>query len=324
MDIHVTSTLGGKMANISDNGDGILKGLRISKVIYDLFIALIGPALGSAIVWGFSHLSPSTLPLGGLTKYAILLQAVTIFCLIFARPELFPVTVDTEARRNAFEASGQFLRFWFFAWVVWLLFYALEALTEWYPDWANTVPTITHFAKDACNLTSACMLLLTYQTMVTETTGPTKVRKKYDLMVMQYLIAFGALIAIEALVTGPKVENSLHFYFDSLNGLINAVAIALLAGRLGSRLLGLSIYPIVALYAYAGIQILFPIFESSSPLPLAETQRLVISIIAFAGKLILFWEISRLAKNGFLTYYMFAFRSYYENGDEERKKFFED
>lgn len=203
---------------------------------------------------------------------------------------------------------------------VWIAFFALYAV--WYYFWpeisAETENLTVHLIVDALNLTTSTLLFLCYLVMVLRS-APASVFHWYRVVVRVF--AFAALfILAEGLTAAYFPDPSGAFgkqgYFDSLQGLLSGVGIALLVGRLESKLIDTSRWIVAALYSYAVLQFAYPVLT-------VHTQEkvltfLILTSLALILKVLLFWEFRRLIISGALTYYMLEYRRVYEAGSTER------
>lgn len=93
--------------------------------------------------------------------------------------------------------------------------------------------------------------------------------------------------------------------FETISGLFNALAFALLIGRLDSKLISLKNYIIALLFLYAAIQPLFP-FLMSNELVAVQVQAIIL-FLAFTLKLLLFFIILYVINTGRLLTYFYCF-----------------
>lgn len=94
--------------------------------------------------------------------------------------------------------------------------------------------------------------------------------------------------------------------FDTLSGVINAIALALLIARLDSKLIGLPSWLISILYSYAAVQPLFLVFELSGSDVLEQITTSVL-IFVFVSKIYFFLIIIYALQTGKMLNYLFCF-----------------
>lgn len=94
--------------------------------------------------------------------------------------------------------------------------------------------------------------------------------------------------------------------FDTLSGVINAIALALLIARLDSKLIGLPSWLISILYSYAAVQPLFIVFELSESNVLKQITTSVL-IFVFVSKIYFFLIIIYALQTGKMLNYLFCF-----------------
>lgn len=94
--------------------------------------------------------------------------------------------------------------------------------------------------------------------------------------------------------------------FDTLSGVVNAVALALLIARLDSKLIGLRSWLICILYSYAAVQPLFIVFELTSSDVLKQITTWVL-IVVFVSKIYFFLIIIYALQTGKMLNYLFCF-----------------
>jgi hypothetical protein len=273
--------------------------------------------LGAAVIWVVSEIEKGytvlhiTLNVDELVKGAVILQAVVIASLAFVKLEPpLKVRQDQECKR-AVAATYQFLDLWFFAWMAWLAFYIALAF-----ELFKFLPDILPWVRDAFNLINACILFLCYLTMVQRTVGSDRPRYHIDLMLVT--LVCGGLILIEFVARQLSPDNSMIVRdgFDAVNGLAVGVALALLVGRLESRLIKSRIPIIILLDTYAVIQFGYMGFGNPS-----SALVFVLISVALVGKVVLFGEIYDLTSNGGLTYYMSRYNDLMTKEDNRRDEF---
>lgn len=313
------------------------------RVGYDVFfnfksfknvLALIGAtataaqAAYSGYGWVLARMYADPHLLRTFDRVALLVQTAIIAGLVFVRPDQPVPKMLTHELADAVKASKQFLNLWIIAWVAWLALYVILSLSE-FQIIGDSVSL--HVAIDACNLANACCLFLCFQTMVERSTGAFE--EKYHTAVIRYTVACALIILAEfvavsvaAQMMSQAASQHVQLYFQCGNGIVSAIAISLLVGRLESLWIKSSLFLIVILYTYASIQILFPWLQifgqvSGGPSPQflsprGEEYRSVLATAALIGKMALFAEIGRITTAGVLTYYMYEYRRSFDRHNE--------
>src|SRR5262249_1412880 len=121
-----------------------------------------------------------------------------------------------------------------------------------------------------------------------------------------WVLVFCAIYVVaEGIAT--RIDEDFRGIFDGVLGLISGVVLALLVGRLESKLIDSPRWIVASLYAYAVLQLAYPVLGGMNHL-----ARLIVLSIALLLKVLLFWHVRELIVSGRLTYYMFEFRRLYD------------
>jgi hypothetical protein len=248
------------------------------------------------------HVPIPNLTVEGGTRLELLFQMVAIFLLLgFLRP-LPHVRSDSELS-IAVGASQQFWRCWAFLWASWLCLYV-----TWFVELYIPGP---HLLADLFNMTSNAALILCYIVMTLRTWPP----KKYGFHQIVFWVVSACVAVSLSEFLFARNSKELQEGFHWLQGLVSGVALALLVGRLDSKLINLRRLTIAALYAYAVLQFAYPeLYQKASVL-------LVMTSAALFLKILLFWQISRVLSSGTIFWYMHEYRRIYEEGQEEKNGF---
>ncbi len=121
-----------------------------------------------------------------------------------------------------------------------------------------------------------------------------------------------ALVCVQ--VAGEVIWPSWQVAAEIVNAAAGAVALALLAGRLESKIIGLPTWSIGVLYGYAAIQMIQPMFA----FPGGDALKAVCASIALPLKLFLFGVVQWAIESGRLLYYMRTIRRFDERQEFER------
>jgi hypothetical protein len=133
----------------------------------------------------------------------------------------------------------------------------------------------------------------------------------YSLLFSALLIfAYPLLILMGAI--GPANGEFNYSYligymtvFNGVSGILNAVVLSLLIGRLDSKLIGLSVGLISILYVYAAVQPLFVVFVS--PVQINENIKTFVLLTVFSFKIYFFLIIVYILQSGRLLNYLCCF-----------------
>jgi hypothetical protein len=284
-----------------------------------LLAALI--ALGQGIWATYNLVSVHIVPLPmpsfmDVGRGALLAQAITVFFLI-GSPSLLPPLREKPEFQNAIAASRQFEFLWGFVWVGFFFLY-----TIWWYYWpeisAGKESLTVHLVVDFFNLGIGALLFMCYLAMVLRTVPPAEFGWHRVMFLVFVLVV--AFIVAEGLTANyfPDAPDTFgkQAYFDATQGLLSGVAIALLVGRLESRLIDSSRWIVAALYAYAVLQFAYPLLTLNDPKKAATF--VFITSLALLLKVLLFFEFRRIIRSGTLTYYMFEYRRLFDSGFAER------
>jgi hypothetical protein len=280
-------------------------------------------AIGQAIwtLYNFVSVHIFQFPIPSLTDVgqgALVTHAITVLFLIGA-PSILPRFQQKSEFQDAVVASKQFALLWYF---VWVLFFALYAIWSYY--WAEisagkeSLPV--HLAVDSLNLGTSALLFICYLAMVLRSVPDNHVA--WFRVVFRVFIFVVAFIFTEGLTAKyfPDAPGTFgkQAYFDAFQGLLSGVGIALLVGRLESKLIDTSRWIVAALYAYAVLQFAYPILTVNNPEK--SLTFLLLTSLALLLKVLLFWEFRRIITSGVLTYYMFEYRRLLDAGSTERDR----
>jgi hypothetical protein len=280
------------------------------------------------VIWTFYnfvsvHIFQFPMPsLTDVGQGALLAHAVTILFLI-GDPSFLPSLQENPKYQNAIVASRQFVFFWYFVWVGFFSLYALWCY--YWPQISVGKESLTvHLAVDFLNLGTSALLFICYLVMVLRSVPPA--RLGWYRVVFRVLILVVAFIIAEGFTAEyfPDAPGTFgkQAYFDAIQGLLSGVAIALLVGRLESRLINSSRWVVAALYAYAVLQFAYPVLTLNNPQK--ALTFLFITSLALVLKVLLFSEFRRIIISGELTYYMFEYRRLSDSGSAEKDRIMED
>jgi hypothetical protein len=249
---------------------------------------------------------------------------------------------DLEIYSKANESSIEFSQMWRLAWLAWAILYfawsyiVLQALTSgktllsgsnvprgwlevWLPlnvprGWLEVwFPLIGLF-----NNLSTVFLIMCYR----ELTFPTESKEEGKRLPLSALVAIlvtivGFVAGLEFMSGGNDSLKSIGVVTGWTGGFAAGAVIALLTGRLESRLINPPLTITVILYLYASIQATFTLFPTNIEL------MIIITSAAFLFKVILFLLIHWLLSSGVLIFYLAEIGVRHETTPRRRKRFVE-
>ena len=284
-------------------------------------------AIGQAIWTIYSFVSvhvfefpiPSLLSIG---QGALVTHAIAVLFLIGA-PSILPPFQQKPEFQDAVVASKQFALLWYF---VWVLFFALYATWSYYwPEISAGEESLpVHLVVDALNLGTSALLFICYLAMVLRSVPDNHLawfRVVFRVFIFVVIFIFAEGLTAKYFPDAPGTFGK-QAYFDAVQGLLSGVGIALLVGRLESKLIDTPRWIVAALYAYAVLQIAYPVLTVNNPEK--SLIFLLLTSLALLLKVLLFWEFRRIITSGVLAYYMFEYRRLLDAGSAERDRVLRD
>jgi cytochrome b subunit of formate dehydrogenase len=243
----------------------------------------------------------------------------------------------------------QFWKWWSRLWLSWLLLYVGLTIWDIYrankPTEAQNIEYLVSFGLHQLNNLSTLIILMLYHILAQPSLSereypaednvlpeqkvsegvPKPDRQKIDNESAKFIfwiaIFVVAAIAEVGLVLSSADPKSLSRVFGISYGILAATATALMVGRLDSNLLGMPTLVIAFLFLYAGIQPSFDFVLESGGIPLMDSTREVIVVIALLSKIVLFAVIQWLSKTDRLLFYMVECYRLLKRVDSDRKDF---
>jgi hypothetical protein len=292
------------------------------KAVYGIVLAIPGMAALVGFAMKELGLRIVNLDVTATLAFMIFFQSIAIVILYWRIPDppIREHVREVEVAQNlpsydrALGASDRFAQSWRRAWLWWSVLYLVmgcivvaaiynktdinEALRAWSPllNFIDNVETIFIFL---------CFHELSFSTH--ENKGSNIVSGLTVVLLFVLAANFGAL----------------HFppiaWLGKLLGLISGfgagLALALLVGRLESKLVGSPLYVIVPLYLYAAIQGSFVFLPDDLVLMLLLTS------VAFIFKVVLFLFLAWFIDSGVVIFYLHEIRHIYETIPQKRNKF---
>lgn len=306
---------------VPDTFDGWLRARGIRRILPSYGAAISGV---SAIIAAI----PEWLAWKWLTLALIGIQLGTILILFLLIPN--PLE-DPHQSPRATLGVRQFVGVWRRVWAFWLvLFLALAALellrsvpspfSVVGPSWAKSIASVVLNALS--NLSTAailmCYVIASRQTVIETEEGPKATELHWDRVVV-FVILFGAF---DLLCHADALQGWQFLPWPDatkipvwIAGLLSGLAIALLVGRLDSKLLNLSIWVMAPLYGYAVIQPGWPAFDESPAL------RTILLSLALALKCLLWLVIYWMFTSGVFLYYLERINEIHDKVTADRTQF---
>jgi hypothetical protein len=206
--------------------------------------------------------------------------------------------------------TSRFIGCWNSLWFLMLLFYVIKAGARLFGVYESEP---IYLGRDFVSLIETALLLLCYICMVV----PERAAGDAQPMRLAFRILIVCSIFILAEWSSVRHNKEFIFYFDGMQGLFSGVVLALFVGRLESKLIDSSRWMIVALYAYAVLQLAYPIYESADASP---ATYLVLASLFVVFKVLLFWEVRRVIHSRYMTYYLIKILEIDESVMADRKK----
>lgn len=221
--------------------------------------------------------------------------------------------------RQANVAVTQFLWYWRGIWLTWIVYYLITTIftdptTSPFMAGSSFSPAdLVHIIKCGAFTANTVMFLLCFIVMWAVTVDE---RAHASLNPTPYWACAIIVFVIEI----ASILHGSASWVDYVNGVIGAVAMAMLVGRLESKYLSAPIWVIVALYGYAAIQPLWFLADSNIP----TLSRATILWLALALKALLFLVVVWSMESRRLLFYMARVRSLQDHIEEDWSDFTED
>jgi hypothetical protein len=231
---------------------------------------------------------------------------------------------NLEVYCKAHDSSVEFSRMWRLAWLAWTILYfawgciVLKAVisgrsllpTGGTKGWLETwFPLIEFF-----NNLSTVFLIMCYR----ELTFPTEAKREGQrIPLITLLTGIGFITVIEFIGGSDKSLSSIGTVLGWTGGFAAGAVIALLTGRLESKLINPPLVITVILYLYASIQATVSLFPEKIEL------MIIITSAAFLFKVIFFLLIHWLLSSGVLTFYLAEIGIRHKTTPDKRKRFVE-
>jgi hypothetical protein len=200
-------------------------------------------------------------------------------------------------KQGANKVVKQFAWFWVLAWFSWLLhyLYLLSQGLGWLPSNAA--------ARNFLNNLNSLMFVFLFMTLTVSTS-------KYGALFWSKLVcSIVTLGVVEFFAYRLSGGNeTIALAFTTVSGLFASVALASFIGSIDSKFINVPVWLIPALYSYAAIQALYVFFEfggvpSSAPAFVNKT-RIMVTVLAFILKAVLFITVTWILRTGRLVYFM--------------------
>jgi hypothetical protein len=251
----------------------------------------------------------------------LFIQFLAIFCLYWFIPRHPEVEQSAEAAQGevlprAARAAKRFENFWGYAWLCWAVVYFGLGLSLQYKLW---YPSANLWFKDPLNVFLNNVQTVFFLMCYRELRYPTDEEQRNPLFALLSIPVF--LMVIESVLLAPdnpaqaSTGVPLSNFLGWTSGFAAGAAIALLVGRLESKLIDPPLWVIALLYLYAAIQ------GAHRILTVDLYATLVLTSLAFFSKLIFFLLIAWLLQSGVLMYYLVEITKAHDRVPKERRSF---
>jgi hypothetical protein len=222
-------------------------------------------------------------------------------------------------------AVNDFIFCWKYTWVGWFLLYLTFVLKQfevgkyddkyWGLDYNEFTQVLTNLFSNLSSLgLIGCFAVLYYRRKVDD-------RRHYDTPLTITVLIFLLIFSLLEVILFINIDNSnvSMLIFEIIVGIISAISIALLLGRLDSKFINTSIEFIFIVYIYAGIQPLSGFFDEN--ILGADYKNVTIIVKSFAlnyalfAKSLLFVLIFWLLSRGHLQAFLIRLNSIMKNLD---------
>jgi hypothetical protein len=160
--------------------------------------------------------------------------------------------------------STRVLSMWLGVWISWMALYLLRFANVWYPEVTILGVSYPRFLDQLAGIPSVLGTVFVYFTYLRL---DIREEEHYEFVGWnQYVvpIATTALLSAFYVVLAFGLVRS-SFWPDLVKSIWLGLAISLVGGRLSSRLLNAPRLPVTFFYMYGLLQMLFPIFQATSP-----------------------------------------------------------
>ncbi len=189
----------------------------------------------------------------------------------------------------------QFVWFWALAWFSWFLNYGYMLAERTQLLGKNQA------TQNLLNNVNSLMFVFLFMTLTVSTS-------KYGILFWGKLVSFVlAAFGIELVSTfATHGSAGVGRTFTILSGLFAATALAAFVGSINSKFINIPIWLVGTLYLYAALQSLYVFVEpgDTTGALLVETTEIVITLLAFVLKAILFVTVTWILRTGRLVYFM--------------------
>jgi hypothetical protein len=231
----------------------------------------------------------------------------------------------TEAKQSAKDSLDRYLFYWRLLVGTWTLLYI--SLIAGYAGLSGPVLKIFSTVFDLSNslAIALCFVVLDQPTIfgtdgsATNLPGMTRRLKIYGIVtILLFVVVQVSVLLLE--YSGPVSQHVREITFstvDIITGLIGAVVMALLVGRIQTKFLGPSTWLPVVLYFYVTLPSLYAVSRNKSLI--GETLTLEAAMIL---KCLLFLYVIWLFKSGRFLFYFVRVKKIYKTVNPDWKKFF--
>jgi hypothetical protein len=261
-------------------------------------------------------------------------QLLVILSLLFIIPRA-ALAPEGPLKQRVDLAVERIELFWRLAWLIWAIEYLVLAGHELYHQYfpnphvgvhlftggdaasLSALDIAIHVILNCLNNLSSLFIFLCAWMMAEETFKDGRHRPPWSIGVFLVvaistldLLFFLGYVFYPAFLSGAVWARG--WYFEIFSGFIAGTTMAMLVGKLDTKVIGLPRWVLLTLYAYASLQVTWAMFEFDYLRPFALALALIGKVLLFA---IMYW----LLKYGIMAYYGTKLIKIMEESPRDRK-----
>lgn len=185
----------------------------------------------------------------------------------------------------------QFVTWWFWCWFSWLVLYSIIIV--------KTLTRNEHIVSDSwqnlSNNYGSLMIGFMFMTLTVSTSR----------LGFVYWVRLGIPVILLFVLEMFTANENNSIWFSLLSGVIASFTMAAFFGSINSKFINVPVPIILALYVYAAIQPLYVFFgDESGKFLHAKTIQMIVSMVAFSCKVLLFLIVTWILQTGRLAYFI--------------------
>lgn len=220
---------------------------------------------------------------------------------------------------------GQFYYSWLCIWIIWLLMYIgkfVYGIGNDFLCYDEEVSRYVAFFENVLNLMGSFVFFFIYMVITISTvntgslSGDNK-SKMHTAVVALMFIGFTCLSVdyFSTFIGSPSIYENVQLGVRLVIGIIAAISIMAVLGRLNSSYLDIPQWLVMCLYLYASVQVLYPYMKD------ADLLGKVVYSISFGGKICLFLIIRWIAQRKRFLFFLIHKANSLAESDEMLRKF---